>query len=655
MFQVFTCLTTEHDLRLVVLAGLVCFTASLAGINLFKRAQAAAGGARVLWVLGAGFPTGFGIWATHFVAMLAYDPGIAIAYDVPLTVLSLAAAICITSIAFGIAAYGPTRLNALLGGALIGGGVASMHYLGMAALELPGSISWSLSLVSASIVLGMIFGMLAIGLVEHRDDRPSIAAAGGLLTLAIVSHHFTAMGAVEILPDPTRTFGGLSVSPFSLAIAIAGVTIGFLCICLVGAFADRTKKDKLSLLNDAMEHMSQGLAMFDKNGRLVLCSSRYAELYSLQGKIRLGCTLEEILKQRVEVGTLDEDPIEYAQRALAAAQSGKPMRHEFVLPNGRKIAGSNTPRPGGGWISTHDDVTDEEVARRERAAIESEQQRRAAMDEAIAQFRTQAADLLTSVKESVESMRNTAQALLTSSRQSSEHTVGAVRAFDAASTKVTGVVNAATELSSSITEIGRQLAHTTQVVSAASAETEATDSEIANLSASAEKIGDVVRLIRQIATQTNLLALNATIEAARAGEAGRGFSIVASEVKNLSVQTSKATEDVARYIAAMQRSTSSAVTTIQNIAARMHRINESTTAVADTVSQQSLATNEIAHNVASAVKGTETVASVLNVVSGAAEEAQSSAEIVLNASESVEKAVANLHAQVERFLTKVAA
>src|SRR4029079_7042162 len=109
MFQVFTCLTTEHDLRLVVRAAIVCVTTSVAGITLYKRAQVSAGRTRMLWLGGARIATGLRIWATHFVAMLAYDPGIAIAYNVPLTAGSLLAAIAITSTAFGIAAYGKSR------------------------------------------------------------------------------------------------------------------------------------------------------------------------------------------------------------------------------------------------------------------------------------------------------------------------------------------------------------------------------------------------------------------------------------------------------------------------------------------------------------------------------------------------------------------
>ena len=124
MFQVFTCLTVEHDLRLVAVAALVCFAASLAAIDLFHVAQHARGRARALWIATAGAATGCGIWATHFVAMLAYEPGIAVAYSVALTVFSLIAAVLVTSAGLGLAVKFPSPSMAALGGAVLGAGVA---------------------------------------------------------------------------------------------------------------------------------------------------------------------------------------------------------------------------------------------------------------------------------------------------------------------------------------------------------------------------------------------------------------------------------------------------------------------------------------------------------------------------------------------------
>ncbi len=654
MFQVFTCLTTEHDWHLVILAGLVCFIASITGIVLFKRAQATVGRSRLYWIVGAGTSAGCGIWATHFIAMLAYEPGISTSYDPTLTALSLVIPIIMTGLGFGIAVYGPARLGAPIGGSIIGAGVASMHFLGMVALEMPGYITWSWGLVTAAIAVGIFLGMAAAIVADRYDGRRSLVAAALLLTLAIVSMHFTAMGAVQIVPDPARVFSGSAVSPISLAIAIASVVIGILGVCLVRAFADRTAKEKLLLLDDALYHMSQGLVMFDKNDRVVLWNRRYVEIYALQGRALLGCTLEDLLQHRIEVGTLDEDPVEFARLAHAAARSGKSFNHVVELPNGRKVAVSNTPRPSGGWVSTHEDVTEQEKVARERSAIQNEQQRHRLIDSAIAEFRPQAANLLDSVKESVGAMRATAQTLLRNSRQTSERTIGAVDAFDEASANVNAVEAAANELSASIAEIGNLLGHTTEVVRFAATAAEATDGEIAGLSAGAGKIGEVVELIRKIAAQTNLLALNATIEAARAGEAGRGFSVVASEVKSLAVQTAKATEDIAKHILGVQNATASAVVTIQKIASRMQEINECTIAVVSSVTQQSTATAEISRNIASAAEGTRLVTSVLGEVSGATAEAQGSTAIVLNASESVENAVQILRSQVEHFLAKVA-
>jgi methyl-accepting chemotaxis protein len=164
----------------------------------------------------------------------------------------------------------------------------------------------------------------------------------------------------------------------------------------------------------------------------------------------------------------------------------------------------------------------------------------------------------------------------------------------------------------------------------------------------------VVTLIRNIAGQTNLLALNATIEAARASEAGKGFAVVASEVKSLAVQTAKATEEIAGHILAVQHSTSGAVDAIRQIAARMQEVNRYTSAVAASVEQQNSTTGEISHNVAGAADSTGHVVAVPGKVTGAATETRSSAEIVRDASQTVETATADLRLEVEDFVAKVA-
>jgi NO-binding membrane sensor protein with MHYT domain len=291
MYRVFACLTDEHDWRLVLLAGTVCFVASIVAVNIFRRAIASHGRRRLIWIAIAGAAIGYGIWATHFIAMLAYEPGISTGYGIVLTASSLVAAMLLTCGGFGWAANAPGRWRAPIGGAIIGAGIASMHYLGMWALEVPGRVNWSLDLVVTSIALGISFGYAALAIAVRWNDRSGTLVAAVFLTLAIVSHHFTAMAAVEIVPDPTRASDALALSPSFLALAIAGVALSILGMSLVGVLADRRlayrtgnfegiiaqlsrarqqvegsqrelQEQKLRL-DTAINHMGEGLCMFD--------------------------------------------------------------------------------------------------------------------------------------------------------------------------------------------------------------------------------------------------------------------------------------------------------------------------------------------------------------------------------------------------------
>ena len=203
MYRVLNCLVTEHDWRLVVLAGAICSFASAVAISLFHRARASHGRTRAIWICLDAAVGGCGIWATHFVAMLAYDPGAGAGYSIPVTLLSLLFAVCIVAIGLCVALFSARRSVVAIGGAIIGAGVAAMHYTGMAALELPAYIVWAPGIVLASIVFGSVFAALAMLVAVRRDNSAHTLAAAGLLTVAIVSHHFTAMGAVTLVPDPT--------------------------------------------------------------------------------------------------------------------------------------------------------------------------------------------------------------------------------------------------------------------------------------------------------------------------------------------------------------------------------------------------------------------------------------------------------------------
>ncbi len=655
MFQVFNCLTTQHDWRLVVIAGLVCLLASLVTITLFHRAQVTRGRARAMWVAITGATAGCGIWTTHFIAMLAYDPGMAVGYDVQLTLLSLLTAAVITGLGLGVAVYGSKRWGAPIGGAIVGGGVAGMHFLGMWALEIPGHVHWSWDLVLVSIALGMLLSVAALALAVRRKDMFATVLSGVLLTLAIVSHHFTAMGAVEIAPDPTVAIDVFSLSPLWLSLAVASAALAVLGISAVAAFADGRVREQNMRMEAALNNMSHGLCMFDADGRLVICNEPFLRMYGLSpDTVKPGCTLLAYLEQRAANGTFGGNIQQYHDHIMGLVAKGEKSNSEMLLPDGRTISVLNQTMANGGWVGIHEDATERRRVVQERATMIEQEQRRTMIDAAIALFRERVESVLKTVGDSAVSIRSTATALFGSSDQTSQRAEGALQTSNEASDNVATAAIAADELSNSIAEISRQLHQTAEVVRTAVAEAQATNNEIAGLTNAAEKIGEVVKLIQHIAGQTNLLALNATIEAARAGEAGRGFAVVASEVKSLAVQTAKATEEIISHIAAVQTSTGGAVGAIRRIAERMQQINQYTTDVAASVEQQNAATGEISHNVSSAANGTKVIVSVLGQVAGAATGARTSAQTMLSTSEVMETAADKLRAEVESFLGKVA-
>jgi len=651
MFRVFNCLTDQHDWRLVAIAVTVCFVGSVTTISLFHRARSTEGRAHALWVLAAGIMVGCSIWATHFIAMLAYAPGVQVAYNIGLLALSLLTAVVVTTVGLWIATGSWARWIAPLGGAIVGFGVACMHYAGMRAMDIPGHVTWAMDLVVASIVIAMLFAALALAI--RRSNVLSLIVAAALLTIAIVTHHFTAMGAATVVPDPARAVGEFSLSPASLAVAIAGITLGLLAFALASAYVDHQREFQ-QRWTTALNNMSQGLCMWDAHGRLILCNVRYTQMYGLDPKAaRPGTSLRDIIEHRIAAGSFSGNPDQYIADLLSSILKGKTVAN-VREQDGRFISIVNRPMGDGGWVATHEDITDQRIAEIQRTSLNELENRRALIENAIAGFRERVESVLHSVSDSAHAMQSTAVGLLESSEQASQRAEGAVNASNEASTNVETAATAAHELSSSIAEISQQLGRTIEVVRVSVEEAETTNGQIAGLAQAAQKIGDVVKLIRDIAGQTNLLALNATIEAARAGEAGRGFAVVASEVKSLAVQTAKATEEIAAQILAVQGSTTGAVEAIRSIAGRMAEISAYTTAVAASVDQQNAATSEISQNVAGAALGTGTVVSVLGDVAGAADATRSSAETVLSASRSVQSAVAKLRDEVGTFLGKVA-
>ncbi|MEH2526462.1 MULTISPECIES: bifunctional diguanylate cyclase/phosphodiesterase [unclassified Bradyrhizobium] len=365
MYRVLTCLTTEHDWRLVLLAGTICWLASAVAISLFHRARASRGQTRTLWIGLDATVGGCGIWATHFVAMLAYDPGAGAGYSIPVTLLSLVFAISIVAIGLCIVLSTAHRSVIAIGGAVIGAGVAAMHYTGMLALELPAFIVWSSGIVVTSIVLGSLFAALAFLVAVRRDDPAHMLTATGLLTVAIVSHHFTAMGAVTLIPEPALGTDGLSISPTALSFLTAVAAFAILGISLLAAMLDRRSKSELHqqkvLLDTALDNMSQGLSMFDADGRILLYNDRYAEMMGRTGMALQGRLLLDVLRQQKALDRWDGDPDQFVASVIAAAKAGNSVTRT-VSRNGRSLRVVDQPMKGGGWVATFEDITEWQAA-----------------------------------------------------------------------------------------------------------------------------------------------------------------------------------------------------------------------------------------------------------------------------------------------------
>jgi methyl-accepting chemotaxis protein len=289
------------------------------------------------------------------------------------------------------------------------------------------------------------------------------------------------------------------------------------------------------------------------------------------------------------------------------------------------------------------------------ADIRAVAQRKADMHKLADEFQAAVGNIVETVSSASTELEAAAGTLTKTAEVTQELSGTVAAASEQASANVQSVASATEEMTSSVNEISRQVQESSKIASEAVKQAQQTDSRINALSQAAGRIGDVVKLITAIAEQTNLLALNATIEAARAGEAGRGFAVVASEVKALAAQTGKATEEISAQIAGMQTATQESVASIKEIGGTIGRISEIASTIAAAVEEQGAATQEIARNVGEAAKGTQQVASNITDVNRGAGETGSASAQVLSSAQSLSSESNHLKAEVDKFLMTVRA
>jgi diguanylate cyclase (GGDEF)-like protein len=443
----------QPDLRLLVLAMGLALAASLVSLCIFRHAGTDRGHRRLGWLFLAAASCAFGIWAAHFISLIAHGTEVPVAYDWMLTSASLASVILLTSAGFAIAARGISWQPAM-GGAVNGTGMGLMHYLGMYAVVVPGAIAWDVPLVLTSLALGVGLNSAALVAYQRLRGRAALLCAAVLVGLAFFSLHFTAMRAAHVIPDPTLGAIAAGQHHWVLAAVVAGATLLLLVVGVVSMLIDRhTMRENLQtlqelvdtaiegvvlvregriarvnrrlaelagwgpdgligrdivgtlfdqplgdggdsflrtasgrlapvkvlqereeelrsrnlLLDTALEHMSQGLCMYDKDERIVVCNERYATVYGLAPEaVRPGMTRREVIEMRIAKGVWAGASAEsyLHQRTTPITSAGHVIQE---LSDGRTVSLVHVPMPGGGWVCTHEDITER---RRAQAKIE---------------------------------------------------------------------------------------------------------------------------------------------------------------------------------------------------------------------------------------------------------------------------------------------
>jgi methyl-accepting chemotaxis protein len=295
-------------------------------------------------------------------------------------------------------------------------------------------------------------------------------------------------------------------------------------------------------------------------------------------------------------------------------------------------------------------VAADKLAAAQAAEQEVKERRTARVDTLTGAFEAKAGELVGQLASAASNLQATAKLLTNTAGQATQQAASVAAAAEQASVNVQTVAAASEELAGSITEISRQVAQSEQIAGRAKEDAQRTDVVVRALAEGAQKVGEVVSLINNIAAQTNLLALNATIEAARAGDAGKGFAVVASEVKSLATQTAKATEDIARQISQIQTATKEAVDSIQGIATTIGEISAIAGSIAAAAEQQSSATQNIAHSVQQAASGTQEVTAHITGVSQGASDTGSAATTVLEAAGELSRQAEQLRNEVGQYI-----
>ncbi len=322
MAKVTDCLMTQHDAVHVGLAAFICVVASFTVVDLFHHVRTGPPRMRGTWLPVAGVAGGFGIWATHFVAMMAYDNGLPSGYDLPLTVLSITPAAYLTWLGLRVALEPDRPAAPWVGGSVLGVGVAAMHYLGLAAYVTTGQVRWDPWLTAASLALGIGLATLAVGFAARGGKAVPVL----LLVLSVCGMHFVSMGAVTVAYDPLATIPSGALSGAWLGPLAGGAGILVIGLAVTALFLDareRFRRRQSELAQNLANAAVEGILLCDGT-TVVLANDSFAALAGVPAAYLAGRDLRDLIPL---LPAADGEPRESEMQSA----SGPPIPVEVIL------------------------------------------------------------------------------------------------------------------------------------------------------------------------------------------------------------------------------------------------------------------------------------------------------------------------------------
>ena len=362
MYTVFACIRDAHDFRLVLLAAVICVLASITALRFQRRIEPDDERTRP-WLLAlTGAIAGAGVWATHFVAMLAYEAGLVIQYDILLTVASLLVAVLGMTGGFALASAGSHWGWKLAGGAGVGLSIVAMHFIGISAMRSSFEIVFHWGFVAASVILSITGATLALVTLQRSEGVwawivPSLALVGGIVGL-----HFTAMAAITLVPNAEAPAVLELVDRADLAIMVGGIAILIILGAAIMAMMEtRLRHAAMRGLEVAFQGVPTGLAMFDPSGRLAIWNEAYARMMAPLGiRPAVGMTRRGLVLQaanHLDFRPESEDLNQWAVKVDTERRSDAPQ--EWRLPQGNWLRAETSRLANGGTISVVTDITAE--------------------------------------------------------------------------------------------------------------------------------------------------------------------------------------------------------------------------------------------------------------------------------------------------------